>query len=606
MNEEQIKNALIWLLLPIIFLIITLLFLFWPKKNWDVFDLASHGTPQQILQAIYEGADFDVERGDETPLINAVKDNPDYKVTKIILENSSEYGFIVTGLRRFSSEHILNIAARYGRYETVKYLLKVGCEADELSNNGMNALMIAAAFSNSPDTVKIIAEHVNIDYQNNKGCTALMYAAMYSTPEIIQALLTSGANIQVKDNDENYAFDYALQNKVLRENIPLLKDLSNFSINISQKNVYMLAKYGRPEQIQRAINAKISFKPSKKNKYNTLHEAASHNLYPESIELILSQGLNINSTCFESIYINKWTPLMYAAFYNPNPEITRCLLEHGANIASAAPTSSGICTALSLSVQANLNPAITEILFKAEKKETQEAILNGTFQYGYLGEFNLQTFEHSAPLLNFAADYNNLDAVKFLLKLGANVNSQSTNGRTPLMCAARYSSSEIVKILLKYGADVNIHEKLSGKTALIYAINSGSSEKVKLILEAGADISKNNSIALLEAEQLLHSYLSVESLQNYYEIFDMLTQAGADVNVKKNGDTLLVKVLNDFNYGHHENETISAIIKSNIIKMLVNAGADINAKDEEGRYPFELTTEPYLKEILKPNNREEN
>ena len=166
---------------------------------------------------------------------------------------------------------------------------------------------------------------------------------------------------------------------------------------------------------------------------------------------------------------------------------------------------------------------------------------------------------------------------------------------------------EFLKYLLDIGCDPNTLSS-NGKTALMCAVSSASPEKVKILLDANADPNicrYDGTTPLLEAEHLLREHLSTELLQNVYEIFDILIESGADVNAKGyyENETLLLKILKDFDNISHENETISGIIQANIIQMLINAGADVNVQDEEGRYPFELATEDYLIDMLKPNQK---
>ncbi len=82
-------------------------------------------------------------------------------------------------------------------------------------------------------------------------------------------------------------------------------------------------------------------------------------------------------------------------------------------------------------------------------------------------------------------DYNNtplcsaimkgdLVAVKKFIEYGTDVNEKS-NGVTPLMFAARYNKVEIIKFLLEKGADKTEKDE-RGYTALKYAENSKAQE----------------------------------------------------------------------------------------------------------------------------------
>ena len=78
--------------------------------------------------------------------------------------------------------------------------------------------------------------------------------------------------------------------------------------------------------------------------------------------------------------------------------------------------------------------------------------------------------------LMVAADWGNLDAVKILVKAGAEIDARDAEGRTPLMFAAGQDRVSIVKYLLAQGADV--HAKTNTGMPLV-----GSLASTEAILE---------------------------------------------------------------------------------------------------------------------------
>jgi ankyrin repeat protein len=89
------------------------------------------------------------------------------------------------------------------------------------------------------------------------------------------------------------------------------------------------------------------------------------------------------------------------------------------------------------------------------------------------------------PLI-IAGYRNQLEAVKVLLDLGANVNAVSEDG-TVLTAACYKSNTALVKILLEQHADVNVKNN-AGTTPLMFAIMAENEEMVKLLLVNKADI----------------------------------------------------------------------------------------------------------------------
>ena len=62
--------------------------------------------------------------------------------------------------------------------------------------------------------------------------------------------------------------------------------------------------------------------------------------------------------------------------------------------------------------------------------------------------------------LHYAVENNCLETAELFIMYGANINSQSKGGRSPLMLAMGSDDFlDMVKLLLKYKANVNIKDK---------------------------------------------------------------------------------------------------------------------------------------------------
>lgn len=97
---------------------------------------------------------------------------------------------------------------------------------------------------------------------------------------------------------------------------------------------------------------------------------------------------------------------------------------------------------------------------------------------------------NSSPL-HFAAGYNRISVVEFLLKNGADVSKADKGGLFPLHNAASYGHYEVTELLIKYGANVNVSD-LWKFTPLHEAAAKGKYDIVKLLLKHGADPNKKN------------------------------------------------------------------------------------------------------------------
>lgn len=79
------------------------------------------------------------------------------------------------------------------------------------------------------------------------------------------------------------------------------------------------------------------------------------------------------------------------------------------------------------------------------------------------------------------------DMIPFLVRLGADVNVQDTNGVTAIHCAAGHGWHHMVALLIKYKADPNIVDRFGGDSALHVAVLEGNDETVEILLRGNAD-----------------------------------------------------------------------------------------------------------------------
>lgn len=250
----------------------------------------------------------------------------------------------------------------------------------------------------------------------------------------------------------------------------------------------------------------------------------------------------------------------------------------------------------------------------------------------YLHENYFYPDDYSASALHLALSNENTAMAKLLLRKGADPNRKNHFGVTPLHMAALRKKIEFVELFLEHHAKIDITDNF-GQTPLFCAAFSGKTAIIELLLQRKADVNATDK----EGMSLLHQAVHY-SKKN---LVTTLLKANADIDAKTlRGNTALhIAILHDQTAGltivsqlfakganpylknqngisplhdalHHgkikcvqlllqsaasmeitnENEEIVLFgAKSeSMLAELVNAGANINAKDIQGRTVLHL------------------
>jgi ankyrin repeat protein len=91
------------------------------------------------------------------------------------------------------------------------------------------------------------------------------------------------------------------------------------------------------------------------------------------------------------------------------------------------------------------------------------------------------------PVWESAVRNGDVDAVRELIRAGADVDARDRYGQTALMLAAQRGHHEIVELLVARGAALDVTAKY-GLTALMLAIVAGHPAVARVLARAGADL----------------------------------------------------------------------------------------------------------------------
>ena len=169
-----------------------------------------------------------------------------------------------------------------------------------------------------------------------------------------------------------------------------------------------------------------------------------------------------------------------------------------------------------------------------------------------------------------AAATGDVAGILAAIAAGANVNAQDDDGRTGLLIATHQRHPEAFQALIDAEADVDLQDDRLDNPFL-YAGAEGILDILKLANEAGADPAITNrygGVAIIPASERGH----VETVRY------LLNETDVDVDhVNKLGWTALLEaiLLSDGGPRHQE-----------IVRLLIEAGADIDLADKDGVKPL--------------------
>jgi ankyrin repeat protein len=136
----------------------------------------------------------------------------------------------------------------------------------------------------------------------------------------------------------------------------------------------------------------------------------------------------------------------------------------------------------------------------------------------------------SALLL--ATHHNEVDVARTLIDAGANVNAMDNIIDSPFLYAGAEGRLEILRMTLLRGADLASVNRYGG-TALIPAAHHGHIETVRELLDTEIDIDHVNNLGWTA---LLEAIILGDGGPTYIEIVRLLIEAGADINIADDDD----------------------------------------------------------------------
>ncbi|KAL0634802.1 Ankyrin repeat and FYVE domain-containing protein 1 [Maublancomyces gigas] len=467
-----------------------------------------------------------------------------------------------------------------------------GVDRNMVDNHGQTEF-IRAVIKGTPNLhyAEMLAEFhdTDVNIQDEKGRTALHCACTENLSEIVTLCLSvPDCDIGLKDSDGLTAFDLSMRAASGNGAIPTMFYNSMFEMEEThpqEARLRVLTITSEPASTKKlifpgsAIPGGIDLTACDIDGDTALHVAAKVG-NAETARVLLQAGSDVNARGFGGA-----TPLHYS-IHTRDEGLVQALLDGEAE--SNARDNEGR-TALQLA-EGNDYEVIVELLkglgegkAVGESETTIREMVSTVMTAEKrkllppsLGDIAAVNTNRYTPLSQAALD-RDLDTIRLLLDVGADMEAKDVKGRTVLHLAAFSGNTDIVSILLNSGVNVQTRDK-KGETAMHIAAWKGYADIVTILLTGGTHVEATCNMGWTS----LHEAAAA----GHVDVLKELLAANAEIEaVIELGRTPL--------------HLAASIGHSEVVKELLAGGAHIETVTKSGRTPLHLASSNGHSEVVK-------
>ena len=499
---------------------------------------------------------------DENVIAYALSGNPNPNMVNYLLGNKIDeklYEMVFDNISKNPSINVLN------------RVFELGFPYEYQDENGTSLLMNVLKKNNNPnpEIIAFLSHEKTVNLKDNYGVTACHYASKKDYLIYLQILHSKGAKFNEKDNYQNLTplmfacckssnpeiIDYLIEKgNTIKErdsmgNDALLWSMSNTNLEI----------------IKHLIDLGADIHTKNRKNENILIVALKNKANLELINYLISLGIDVNEKSD-----NGYPSSFYAACSNPYPEVLDLLVKKGAK----------------LKVDGVFE---NEILLWAVANNTNKKVIEYLINTGL--NINLARPEGGETALLIAAKNPNIKIFKMLIEKGGNIRDVDSNNNNALHIAAVCNENpSFIEYLLDNGFSLKDKDKF-GNTAVFGASRNININVIKTMVSRGGDLKETDNYGHTILMYLFRNAHNRDNSDISLEMVKYLLENGVDVNARNNiNQTALMFA-------------VDSVVDPKFIELLIAAGADINAEDDNGYNAYRIAKEynpnPAIAETIK-------
>ena len=442
-----------------------------------------------------------------------------------------------------TGETALHKSCMNGLVKVVIALIDKGATVDAKDINGMTPLHWTCQVDNAEMVEFLISMGADVNACNNYGRTPLHFACQYRRMNVAVSLVDRGADINAMDIHQKTPLDYIKSDRD-REYLELFTEI----------------------KVEDAMASLLD----KSEARHTLNE--------------LADTPNLTISGFPEVMVDKTVSFIGRGGGKRKTKKLKTLRRKTRKCRAKGGTS-------------EYDKIFNEIFYGPTDKAI-EIIKNGKLNNDFLDKDNNNPLHYACTHL----DDNNFELFQELINIGYDINAvERSRGDTPLHLAIKRDKPNIITVLLNNNVDINIKNE-EGKSPLHIAVEKNNIEIFKKLLNKGSNVNDDN-------------YLNIAVGRDNIEITKILLSEGADINYVDPDDFLKETVLYTACTSLKDNSILVEFLLQNgairvinernslqitplhaacnamnieNIKLLLFYGADLYAKNAEGKMPLEL------------------